>query len=93
MIRATAFATITAGFLLHSIRLRWGVRLMNTLGIFKLVILVFIVIAGMLHLLNVPGFELQEGVDRPRNFEPGHFWEGTRSSLSAFVTGLYTIIW
>lgn len=92
-VRMAAFAALTAGFLIHSTQLRYGIRLMNMLGIFKLGVLSFVVIAGMFHLLNVPGFDLQKGVDPPRNFERGHFWADTRTGLSAFVTGLYTIIW
>lgn len=48
---------------------------------------------GLAHLLKVPGFELQDDVDVPHNLERGHFWEGTRAGVSAFVTGMYTVIW
>lgn len=74
-------------------RLRWGLRALNVLGAFKLAVLAFMALAGLAHLARIPGFQLQEGVDVPHNFECGRFWEGTRAGLSAFVTGMYTVIW
>ena len=92
-IRLVAFVSLTFGFLLHSTRLRWGVRVMDALGSFKLAVLAFMALAGLLHVVGAPGFALQDGVDVPHNFEKGHFWEGTRGGVSAFVTGMYTVVW
>jgi amino acid transporter len=92
-VRLTACLGLTFGWLLHSTRLKWGIRLMNILGTFKLAILSFIALAGIFHMLHVPGFALREGVDIPHNLEHGHFWKGTRWGVGSFVTGFYNVIW
>ena len=49
---------ITFAFLLHGTHIKWGVRLQNALGAFKLVILVGIAGSGLAVLLGLPGFKL-----------------------------------
>jgi hypothetical protein len=46
-----------------------GLRLQNTLGFFKLLILVSIVIIGMALLTGIPGFELEGDVGVPAMVE------------------------
>jgi len=70
-----------------------GLRLQNTLGFFKLFILTSIVIIGMAHLAGVPGFELKGDVEVPDNLRWSKLWEGSGNGATAFVTGLYSVIW
>lgn len=44
--RAIGVAVVTFAFLLHGCFPKWGIRLQNTLGIFKIGVLVFIIFAG-----------------------------------------------
>jgi amino acid transporter len=67
--------------------------LQNILGFFKLFALLAIAMTGMFHVIGVPGFALQAGVDVPRNFERDTFWEGSGIGANAFVTGMTNVIW
>jgi amino acid transporter len=91
--RFIAFMSLTFCLILHGVFLNWGLRLQNILGFFKLIALLVIAIAGMFHVIGVPGFELQAGVDVPRNFERDTFWEGSGTGANAFVTGMTNVIW
>jgi len=78
---------------MHSCFMTAGLRLQNTLGFFKLLILISIVIVGMAHLTGVPGFELKGDVEVPDNLRWSKMWEGSGNGATAFVTGLYNVIW
>ena len=80
-------------FIVHSCFMTAGLRLQNTLGIFKLLILISIVITGIVHLSGVPGFELKGDVEVPDNLWWLKMWEGSGNGVTAFVTGLYNVIW
>jgi hypothetical protein len=73
--------------------LKWGVRLQNVLGSFKLVVLSAVALAGLLSLLGVPGFQVSDQYEQPHNFEWKKFWEGSGIGVNAFVTGMYNVIW
>ena len=70
-----------------------GLRLQNTLGFFKLLILMSIVVIGMAHLAGVPGFELKGDVEVPDNFRWSKLWEGSGNGATAFVMGIYNVVW
>ena len=70
-----------------------GLRLQNTLVFFKLFILTSIAIIGMAHLAGVPGFELKGDVEVPDNLRWSKLWEGSGNGATAFVMGLYSVIW
>ena len=91
--RFIAFICLTFCFLIHGVFLKWGLRLQNILGFFKLIALLAIAMTGMFHVIGVPGFDLQAGVDVPRNFEWDTFWEGSGTGANAFVTGMTNVIW
>ena len=76
---------------MHSCFMTAGLRLQNTLGFFKL--LISIVIIGMAHLAGAPGFELKGDVEAPDNLQWSKMWEGSGNGATAFVTGLYNVIW
>lgn len=48
---------------------------------------------GMAHLAGVSGFELKEDVEVPDNLRWSKLWEGSGNGATAFVTGLYNVIW
>ena len=47
----------------------------------------------MAHLAGVPGFELKGNVEIPDNLRWSKLWEGSGNGATAFVTGLYSVIW
>ncbi|KAH9843013.1 amino acid transporter [Rhodofomes roseus] len=82
---------ITFALVIHGTRPAWGVRLQNALGVLKLMALCAIALSGLAALARLPGFKLDEP---PRNFEWSHMWEGSgKGGVSAFVTGLFTVVW
>ncbi|KAI0746957.1 amino acid transporter [Daedaleopsis nitida] len=89
--RLAGVACITFALLLHGTALKAGLRLQNSLGIFKVFILVGIAFSGLASLFGVPGFKLD---NPPRNFEWDKMWEGSlEGGANAFVTGLFNVIW
>jgi len=91
--RFVAFLCLTFCLVIHGTFLKWGVRLQNTLGLFKLVILSAIAASGIFCLIGVPGFAVRDGYEVPKNFGWDNFWEGSGKGANAFVTGLYNVIW
>ena len=92
-VRQIAFGCVTVSFIVHSCFMTTGLRLQNALGFFKLLILISIVIAGIAHLAEVPGFELKGDVEVPDNLQWSRLWKGSGNGATAFVTGLYSVIW
>ena len=91
--RFVAFLCLTFTLLIHGTLLKWGIRLQNALGLFKLVTLSAIAVSGILCILGAPGFALQEGYEKPRNFEWDRLWEGSGTGVNGFITALYSVIW
>lgn len=91
--RFAAFLCLTFCLLVHGTALKWGVRIQNTLGLSKLVILCLIALSGVFCLTGVPGFSVREEYEMPRNFKWDSMWEGSGTGANAFVTGLYNVIW
>ena len=82
-LRLVGFACITFSLLLHGITLKWGLRLQNVLGVFKIMILAFVVITGFL----VLGGHMK--IEKPNNFQ--NPFEGTTTSASSFCSSLYNV--
>lgn len=61
--RGIGVACVTFAVILHSVAPKWGIRLFNVLGVFKVVVLLFIVFSGFAALA---GHRL---VEDPRNFD------------------------
>lgn len=92
--RFVAVICLTFILFMHGTLPKWGLRLQNSLGLFKLLILSAISVCGLLSLAGVQAFAVKEGYDKPRNFESWEkVWEGSRGDANAFVTGLYNVIW
>ena len=76
--RLASLLCITFAFVLHGTHVKWGVRLQNILGAFKLFILIGIAASGLAVLVGVPGFKLSE-VSCLRGF----CWNGAERLLCA----------
>ncbi|KAF5681707.1 high affinity methionine permease [Fusarium circinatum] len=61
--RGIAVACVTFAVLMHSVTPKWGIRLFNVLGVFKVVILLFIVFSGFAALAG------HRRVPNPHNFD------------------------
>ncbi|TFK34255.1 high affinity methionine permease [Crucibulum laeve] len=84
-LRLVGFACITFALLLHGLALKWGLRLQNFLGIFKIFVLIFVIITGFVAL----GGHMK--VPKPDNFS--NAFEGTTANASSFCLSLYNVIW
>ncbi|KAJ7466833.1 APC amino acid permease [Mycena galericulata] len=92
--RFVAVLVLTFCLLVHGTLLKFGVRLQNALGAFKLVILATISLVGILCLLDVPGFAVRAPYEVPHNFQWAKLWEGTGGTgANGLVTALYSVIW
>ncbi|KAF5336486.1 hypothetical protein D9611_006685 [Ephemerocybe angulata] len=93
--RMTALGCLTFILVMHGTWLApWGLRLQNTLGAGKLIILLSIGLCGLLSLVGMPGFEIKDGFEVPDNFSWDKLWEGSRGKgANAFVSGLYNVMW
>jgi hypothetical protein len=91
--RLVAFSCLTSICLVHGILLKLGLRLQNTLGVFKLLVLTLISLSGILCLAGVKGFQVGDEYDKAKNFTWDTFWQGSGTGPSAFVNGLYNVIW
>lgn len=89
--RGIGIVCTTFAVVLHSVLPKWGIRLFNVLGVFKVVILLFIVFAGFAALAG------RRLIDDPRNFDNafdlsnGKKYGGGDSY--AYVTALLNIVY
>lgn len=89
--RAIAITGMTSVVLLHATLPKWGVRLSNALGIFKVIVLLLIIFSGIGALA---GYRL---VPDPRNFE--NFWGIEKGDgyggggAYAYATGLLQVVY
>jgi Amino acid permease len=91
--RLVAFGCLTSICLIHGTFLKLGLRLQNTLGVFKLLVLGLIPLTGVLYLAGINGFQVGDEYEKPNNFTWDTFWEGSGTGSSAFVNGLYNVLW
>ncbi|KAF9483230.1 amino acid transporter [Pholiota conissans] len=89
-VRLVAALCLTFVLLLHGLHIPWGLRLQNTLGFLKLLILFIVVITGVFALSG----HLEGDVERPGNFDSWtRIWEGTQTGGSVVCACLYNVIW
>lgn len=91
--RIVAWLALTLCFAIHGIFPRFGVKLQDILGVFKLGILLLISASGFFSMFGMPGFSVGEKHDQPHNFKWETFWEGSNTNASAFTNGIYIVIW
>ncbi|OJJ79189.1 high affinity methionine permease [Aspergillus glaucus CBS 516.65] len=84
--RGIGLACLTTAFLVHSFAVKWGLRLQNLLGVVKLVIILFVIVAGWVALAGHMHIE-----NPPHNFS--NAFEGTTGSGYGIVMALYNVIW
>ena len=83
--KGVGVAIILAALFMHGFLLKWGLRLQNLLGLFKVVILLLIVLAGFAALAG------RTKIPQPYNFHTG--FSGTRNDVYAVSNSLYNALW
>lgn len=89
--RGIAVSCITFTVLLHSTFPKWGIRLFNVLGFFKVVILIFIVFAGFAALAGHRHIPNPHNFDNAFRLETGPGYGG--GGAYAYATALLRIIY
>ncbi|ODQ66236.1 amino acid transporter [Nadsonia fulvescens var. elongata DSM 6958] len=87
--RGLGIACVTFSFLVHSINVKWGVRLQNLLGFFKLVVMVVIVVTGF---VGLGGGLKHNNYTKTDNFTDAFSSVNTVSAYG-IVMALYNVIW
>ncbi|KAF8907294.1 amino acid/polyamine transporter I [Gymnopilus junonius] len=89
-IKLIAFVCLAGVVLLHGLHVSAGLRLQNFLGVLKLGILFILVATGIAAISG----HLQEGIQRPRNFDSWDaIWGGSRTGGSVLCICLYNVLW
>lgn len=91
--RLVAFGCLTSICLIHGTLLGLGLRLQNTLGVLKLLVLALISVSGIISLSGVKGIQVRDEYEKPDNFTWAKIWQGSGTGTNAFVNGLYNVIW
>ncbi|KAF9542046.1 high affinity methionine permease [Agrocybe pediades] len=88
-LRLVGFACVSFAVLIHGTALKLGLCLQNFLGIFKVLVLLFIVVTGWVALGGyLRDFETDANGENFRNA-----FEGTKGSASGVCLCLYNVIW
>ncbi|THU97670.1 high-affinity methionine permease [Dendrothele bispora CBS 962.96] len=83
--RAIGVGVVTFALIVHGVLPKWGLRLQNILGVFKIVVLLFIICTGFAALAgHVPG-------GKPDNFKDA--FSGTKTDANSFINAMYNVIW
>ena len=56
-------------------------------------VLALISVSGFLYLAGVKGIQVRDEYEKPNNYTWDTLWEGSGTGPSAFVNGLYNVIW
>ncbi|KAF7760591.1 hypothetical protein Agabi119p4_11267 [Agaricus bisporus var. burnettii] len=93
-LKFAAFFCITFSVLLHGLRVDLGLRIQNTLGVCKLIVLAIVAATGLVALrYGIPSSsDLVEDRWRGRENFRG-IWDGTISSASSVCLALYSVIY
>lgn len=86
--RYIAVACVTFACLVHSFLPKWGMRLFDVLGVFKVLILLFIAFAGFAALAGHVKIEPQ-----PHNFTNAFQWDGFGGGVYNYATALLRVIY
>lgn len=83
--RSTAVGALTFCCLLHSFLPKWGVRLSNALGLFKIVVLLLVVLSGFAALAG------KLRVEKPNNFTDA--FDGSTRDAYNYAAALLNVIY
>lgn len=83
--RLVGLACCTFSFLIHAFAVKWGLRLQNLLGLFKLVVIAIIIVTGWV--------ALSGRLDIEDTHAFSNAFEHTEGSAYGIVTSLYNVIW
>ncbi|KAI9802540.1 MAG: hypothetical protein M1833_001612 [Piccolia ochrophora] len=89
--RGIAIACITFAVVLHSTLPKWGIRLFNVLGVFKVVILLFIVFAGFAAIAGHRKVPNPHNFDNAFRLESGDGYGG--GGAYAYATAILRIVY
>lgn len=90
--RGLAIACVTFSVVLHSTLPKWGVRLFNVLGVFKVVVLLLIVFSGFAALAGRLRIEKPHNFDNAFRFEEGDGYSagGAQAYSNALLSVVYS---
>ncbi|ANB14662.1 Mup1p [Sugiyamaella lignohabitans] len=83
--RGVGLGCITFAFLVHGLALKWGLRIQNVLGIFKLIVIVIIVVIGWVAMSG------RLNIERTHAFH--NAFENTNADAYGIVNALYNVMW
>ncbi|KAJ3187802.1 hypothetical protein HDU85_006195 [Gaertneriomyces sp. JEL0708] len=83
--RGLGLLCITFAFLIHGLVPKIGIKIQNALGVFKFLVLVFVVLSGFAALAG------RSRIGKTTNFE--NAFEGTTTSAYSLVSAIYNVIW
>lgn len=86
--RYIAIACVTFSCLVHALLPKWGMRLFDVLGIFKVVILIVIALAGFAALAGHVKVH-----PKPDNFTNAFQWDGIGGGVYNYATALLRIVY
>lgn len=89
--RGIGVACVTFAVVLHSVAPKWGIRLLNVLGIFKVVVLLFIVFSGFAALAGHRRVPDPENFKNAFDLSDADRWGG--GGVYAYATALLRIIY
>jgi amino acid transporter len=89
--RGIAVACVTFSVTLHSVFPKWGIRLFNVLGVFKVVILLFIIFSGFAALAGHRNVPNPHNFDNAFRLESGNGYGG--GGAYAYSTALLRIVY
>jgi len=92
-VRIVACLCITLCLAVHGVFPGLGVKLQDTLGLFKFGILLLIAVSGLFSLVGMPGFSVGQLYEQPCNFTRTSFWEGSNISANALINGIHFGTW
>ncbi|TFK71674.1 high affinity methionine permease [Pluteus cervinus] len=86
-LRAVGFLCVTFAFLIHGTALKWGLRIQNLLGFFKIFVLFIVIGTGFVALYK----RTKVGENPQDDSKPDY--PVTTVSVSSFCLSLYNVIW
>lgn len=87
IMQGIATACVTFSVLIHSIFPKWGMRLFNVLGVFKVIVLLLIIFSGFAALAG------HLKIDKPNNFKDAFSFDDYGGGVYNYATALLRIVY